>query len=132
MLRTIFYSDEFMSPDTVGQKTKSAFEYVASSLRAVTETPMVGRGMRSFSPKWDSRSISMSPRRDSRIAADYWMSDGSVIERINFAVNLTSNKLPDARVQLRNFPMRNQLHFIWAHPSSKKGRYPCRYLAAYF
>ena len=36
--------------------------------------------------------------------ADYWLTDGTLIERINFAVNLTSNKLPDIRVQLTGFP----------------------------
>jgi uncharacterized protein (DUF1800 family) len=104
MLRTIFYSDEFMSPDAYGQKTKSAFEYVVSSVRAMN-------GETSGSPRMAQVLTKMGQPLYQFVAptgfpdrADYWLTDGTLIERINFAVNLTANKLPDTRVQLNDFP----------------------------
>jgi uncharacterized protein (DUF1800 family) len=104
MLRTIFYSDEFMSPDAYGQKTKSAFEYVVSSLRAMN-------GETNGSPRMAQVLTKMGQPLYQFVAptgfpdrADYWLTDGTLIERINFAVNLTSNKLPDTRIQLNDFP----------------------------
>jgi uncharacterized protein (DUF1800 family) len=104
MLRTIFYSDEFMSPDAYGQKTKSAFEYVISSIRAMN-------GETSGSPRMAQVLTKMGQPLYQFVAptgfpdrADYWLTDGTLVERINFAVNLTANKLPDTRVQLNDFP----------------------------
>jgi len=104
MLRTIFYSDEFMSPDTYGQKTKSAFEYVVSSIRAMN-------GETNGSPRMAQVLTKMGQPLCQFVAptgfpdrADYWLTDGTLVERINFAVNLTANKLPDTRVQLNDFP----------------------------
>jgi uncharacterized protein (DUF1800 family) len=104
MLRTIFYSDEFMSPDAYGQKTKSAFEYVVSSIRAMN-------GETSGSPRMAQVLTKMGQPLYQFVAptgfpdrADYWLTDGTLVERINFAVNLTANKLPDTRVQLNDFP----------------------------
>jgi len=93
-----------MSPETVGQKTKSAFEYVASALRAVNGETDGGPRIAQLLGKMGQPIYQYVAPTGFPDRTDYWMSDGSVIERINFAVNLTSNKLPDARVQLTNFP----------------------------
>jgi len=103
MLRTIFYSDEFMSPDAYQQKTKSALEYVASAIRALNgETnggPRIAQELGKMGqPLYQYVAPTGFPDR-----ADYWISDGSLVERINFAVNLTLNKIPDTRVQLTTF-----------------------------
>jgi uncharacterized protein (DUF1800 family) len=104
MLRTIFYSDEFMSPDAYTQKTKSAFEYVVSAIRAVngdtSGSPRVAQLLGKMGqPIYQFVAPTGFPDRP-----DYWLTDGTLIERINFAVNLTSNKIPDTRVQLTTFP----------------------------
>jgi uncharacterized protein (DUF1800 family) len=104
MLRTIFYSDEFMSPDVAAHKTKSAFEYVASAIRAMNGETNGGPRMAQLLGKMGQPIYQFVAPTGFPDRSDYWLSDGSLIERINFAVNLTSNKLPDARVQLTNFP----------------------------
>jgi uncharacterized protein (DUF1800 family) len=35
--------------------------------------------------------------------ADFWTSDGALIARLNFAVTLTSGRLPDTRISLNGF-----------------------------
>ena len=103
MLRTIFYSDEFMSPDAYTQKTKSAFEYVVSALRAMHGETNGGPRIAELLSKMGQPVYQFVAPTGFPDRADYWMSDGSLIERINFAVNLASNKIPDARVQLATF-----------------------------
>ena len=104
MLRTIFYSDEFMSPETYGQKTKSAFEYVVSSIRAMNGDTNGSQRMAQVLTKMGQPIYQFVAPTGFPDRADYWLTDGTLIERINFAVNLTSNKIPDARVQLADFP----------------------------
>jgi len=104
MLRTIFYSDEFMSPDAYGQKTKSAFEYVVSSIRAVNGDTNPSQRMAQVLTKMGQPIYQFVAPTGFPDRADYWLTDGTLIERINFAVNLTSNKLPDTRIQLADFP----------------------------
>lgn len=104
MLRTIFYSDEFMSPDAYGQKTKSAFEYVVSSIRAMNGDTNAGPRMAQVLGKMGQPIYQFVAPTGFPDRADYWLTDGTLVERINFAVNLTSNKLPDTRVQLNDFP----------------------------
>ena len=103
VLRTIFYSDEFMSPETVAQKTKSPFEYVVSAIRTLNgETngaPQIAQLLGKMGqPVYQYVAPTGFPDR-----TDYWMSDGSLIERINFAVTLATNKVPNTRVQLGTF-----------------------------
>jgi len=103
MLRTIFFSDEFMSPETYGQKTKSPFEYVVSAIRALDgETSgfqQLGRLIAQMGqPLYQYQAPTGFPDR-----GDYWMSDGAVLERINFATMLASNRAPNTQVNISAF-----------------------------
>ena len=103
MLRTIFYSEEFLSPDSYGQKVKSHLEYVVSSIRALngetTGSQQVGRIIGQMGqPLYQFQAPTGFPDR-----ADQWMSDGALIARLNFAVSLTSGRIPDTRVNLNGF-----------------------------
>lgn len=103
MLRTIFYSEEFMSPVAYSQKMKSPFEYVVSSIRALDgETngaQQIGRLIGQMGqPLYQYQPPTGFPDR-----ADQWTSDGALIARLNFAVSLTSGKLPGTRINLNGF-----------------------------
>jgi uncharacterized protein (DUF1800 family) len=103
MLRTIFYSEEFNSPESFGQKMKTPFEYVVSSIRALDgETSggqQIGRLIGQMGqPLYQYQAPTGFPDR-----ADFWTSDGALIARLNFAVTLTSGRMPDARVSLNGF-----------------------------
>jgi uncharacterized protein (DUF1800 family) len=103
MLRTIFFSEEFMSPETYGQKAKSPLEYVVSSIRALDgETagnPQIGKAMGPMGqPLYQYQAPTGFPDR-----TDFWMSDGGLVARLNFAVALTSGRIPDTRVSLNGY-----------------------------
>ena len=103
MLRTIFYSHEFMSPDAYGKKMKSPFEYAVSAIRALGgETggnPQIAKSIRDMGqPLYQYQPPTGFPDR-----ADHWMSDGALVARLNFAVTLASGRVPNTKVQLNGF-----------------------------
>ncbi len=120
MLRTIFYSEEFMSPDAYQEKSKSALEYVASAIRAVNGETNGGPRLAQLLGKMGQPLYQYVAPTGFPDRADYWISDGSLVERINFAVNLTLNKIPDTRVQLTTFRDPNSAALYLGSPEFQK------------
>ena len=92
-----------MSPESFGQKMKSPFEYAVSSIRALNgETggnQQIGRVVAQMGqPLYQYQAPTGFPDR-----ADFWTSDGALIARLNFAVTLTSGRIPDTRISLNGF-----------------------------
>jgi uncharacterized protein (DUF1800 family) len=103
MLRTLFFSDEFMSPETYGDKMKTPLEYVVSSIRALdgdtAGDQQIARAMQQMGqPLYQYIAPTGFPDR-----TDQWMSDGALVARLNFAVSLTAGRLQDTRVSLNGF-----------------------------
>ena len=100
MLRTILTSPEFYSPEAMDAKTKSPFELAVSAIRALNGSTDGSRQLaqmigRMGQPLYQYQSPTGFPDR-----ADQWMSNGSVVERLNFAVALSSNKIPGTTVSV--------------------------------
>ena len=92
-----------MSPETYGQKMKSPLEYVVSSIRALDgETggnQQLGRAIGQMGqPLYQYQAPTGFPDR-----GDFWTSDGALVARLNFAVTLTSGRIPDTRINLNEF-----------------------------
>jgi uncharacterized protein (DUF1800 family) len=103
MLRTIFHSNEFMAPEAYGQKMKTPLEYVVSSIRALNGETSGGQQLgrvigQMGQPMYQFQAPTGFPDR-----ADHWMNDGALIARLNFAITLTSGRIPDTRVNLNEF-----------------------------
>jgi uncharacterized protein (DUF1800 family) len=94
VLKTLFHSPEFWSASTYRAKVKTPLEFVVSAVRASgasidnlrpVENNLRQMGMSTYGAipptgyKWD--------------AAD-WVSTGALVDRMNFALNLTGNRLP--------------------------------------
>jgi uncharacterized protein (DUF1800 family) len=104
MLRTIFFSDEFMAPSNYGEKTKSPFEYTVSAIRALNGHTSGSQQLaqaigRMGQPLYQYQAPTGYPDR-----ADEWMSNGTIIERINFAIALAGNRVPGTTVDMAGFP----------------------------
>jgi uncharacterized protein (DUF1800 family) len=103
MLRTIFYSDEFMSPDAYGKKMKSPFEYAVSSIRALGGETGGGRQLGQAISQMGQPLYQYQPPTGFPDRADHWMNDGSLIARLNFSVALASGRIPDTKVKIAGF-----------------------------
>jgi uncharacterized protein (DUF1800 family) len=103
MLRTIFLSEEFMSPEAFGQKMKTPFEYVVSAIRTLEGNTSGNQQIVQAVAKMGQPLYQYQPPTGFPDRADYWMSDGTLVARLNFAVSLTSNRIPDTRINLTGF-----------------------------
>jgi uncharacterized protein (DUF1800 family) len=93
VLRTMIYSPEFWSKDTIRTKIKTPFELVASATRAVggeSEIPLM-------LVQWTSRIgqplYQCEPPTGYSDQADAWVNTGALLTRMNFSLALTSNKI---------------------------------------
>ncbi len=98
MLHTIFTSREFDSPEAAGAKTKTPLEYVASAIRALDGSTDGSRMVAQAIARMGEPLYQCQPPTGYPDRADHWMSNGAVLERLNFAVALTANRIPGTTV----------------------------------
>jgi uncharacterized protein (DUF1800 family) len=103
MLRTIFYSEEFMSPDAYSKKMKSPFEYAVSAIRALGGETAGSQQIAKAVSQMGQPLYQYQPPTGFPDRADFWMNDGALVARLNFAVTLASGRIPDTRVNLNGF-----------------------------
>jgi len=94
MLHAVFVSNEFNSPEVSGAKTKTPFEFVASAIRAADGTTDGSRQIAQAIGRMGQPLYQCQPPAGYADRGDQWMSNGAVLERLNFAVALASNKIP--------------------------------------
>lgn len=103
MLRVIFTSDEFYAPENFQAKAKSPLELAASAIRILDgatdgRQPLAQSLERMGQPLYRYQAPTGFPDR-----SDFWMSNGLVLERINFAIALTGNRIQGTRVSLAGY-----------------------------
>jgi uncharacterized protein (DUF1800 family) len=89
VLRTILTSPEFASPDAYDAKVKSPLEFVASALRAagsgsIDAKPIVRQLQQMGMPLYMCQ-----PPTGYKDTADAWVNTGALVNRINFALQLS-------------------------------------------
>lgn len=100
VVRTIITSPEFMAADARRAKVKTPFEFVASALRAT------GADVRNALPLARTlKDMGMplyfcQPPTGYDEVASTWVSAGALVNRMNFAVDLSKNQLRGVRVPL--------------------------------
>ncbi|MCU1220342.1 MAG: hypothetical protein JWN42_1539, partial [Candidatus Angelobacter sp.] len=94
VLRTMFRSPEFWAADAYRAKMKTPFEFVASAVRASgadiqNALPLVGTLNRMGMPLY-----AMQPPTGYSMKAEAWVNSSALLNRMNFALQLASGKLP--------------------------------------
>jgi uncharacterized protein (DUF1800 family) len=94
VLRTLFHSAEFWAADAYRAKMKTPFEFVASAVRASgadiqNALPLVGTLNRMGMPLY-----AMQPPTGYSMKAEAWVNSSALLNRMNFALQLASGKLP--------------------------------------
>jgi uncharacterized protein (DUF1800 family) len=93
VMRTLLTSPEFLSPDAYRAKVKTPFEFVVSAVRAAgtdvqDATPLVRTMQQLGMPLYMCQ-----PPTGYKDTADAWVNTGALVSRMNFALQLASNKL---------------------------------------
>ena len=102
VLRTMFASPEFFAPENYRAKIKTPFEMTVSAVRAIgAET--------NGNPQFHRRLAQMGeglfmcqPPTGYPDAAERWVNTGALLERMNFALALSGNRVPGTSVNLQN------------------------------
>ena len=94
VMRTILLSPEFLAPEAYRAKVKTPFEFVVSAVRATgaevdDALPLVRALQQLGMPLYQCQ-----PPTGYKDTADAWVNTGALVSRMNFAVQLTSSKLP--------------------------------------
>jgi hypothetical protein len=102
-LRALFASPEFNSAEARRAKIKTPFELVVSAVRTLgAETdarPQLAQWIaRMGEPLYMYQAPTGYPD-----TAEHWVNTGALLERLNFALALVSNRIPGTRVDLSRF-----------------------------
>lgn len=100
VVRTIVTSPEFYAADARRAKVKTPFEFVASALRATNADVRNGVPLVQTLRNMGMPPYFCQPPTGYDDTASAWVSAGALVDRMNFAVDLSKNQLRGVRVPL--------------------------------
>jgi uncharacterized protein (DUF1800 family) len=100
MLRAIFTSPEFYSTEAYRAKIKSPFELAASALRAMDAEMSGAMASSQFIAKMGQPLYLYQAPTGYPDRAEQWVNTGSLLERLNFGIALSSNRVRGAAVEM--------------------------------
>ena len=103
MLRTIFLSPEFNSPDAYRAKLKRPFELAVSAVRTLGADTNGSPQFHQWITRMGQPLYGFQTPNGYSDTAESWMNAGALLERLNFALSLASNRIPGTRVDLKRF-----------------------------
>lgn len=102
-LRAIFTDAEFYAPENYRAKIKTPFELLVSSLRALNADVHASPALLGLLAKMGEPLYGYQAPTGYPDTAEDWVNTGALLERMNFAVALASNRIPQTRVNLVKF-----------------------------
>ena len=99
MLRAIFTSREFSPAQALEAKTKTPFELAVSAIRALDGSTDGSRPLAEVIARMGQPLYQCQPPTGYPDWSGYWMSNGAVLERLNFVVALVENRIPGTNVR---------------------------------
>ena len=100
MLRTIFNSPEFNSPDAYRAKVKRPFELAVSAVRTIGADTNGGPQFHQWIQRMGQPLYGFQTPNGYSDVAENWVNTGALLERMNFALALVSNRIPGTHVDL--------------------------------
>ena len=101
MLRSIFTSPEFNSREAYRAKIKSPFELAVSAIRALGGDTVNTGQVAQFISRMGQPLYRYQPPTGFPDRAEQWVNTGSLLERLNFGLALSTNKLRGTAVDLK-------------------------------
>jgi len=102
-LRAIFASQEFNAPENYRAKIKTPFEYAVSAIRAFGGETNGGPAIHQRIAKMGEPLYGYQAPTGYPDKAEAWVNTGALLERLNYALALTGNRIPNTRVDLARF-----------------------------
>lgn len=103
VLRAMMDSPEFYAPENYRVKIKTPFELLVSSLRALDADVKPSPALLGLLNKMGEPLYGYQAPTGYPDTAEDWVNTGALLERMNFAVALSSNRIPQTKVNLAKF-----------------------------
>jgi uncharacterized protein (DUF1800 family) len=103
MLKAIFLSPEFNSAEAYRAKVKRPFELAVSSVRTLGADTNGGPQFHQWIARMGQPLYGFQTPNGYSDVAENWVNTGALLERMNFALALASNRIPGTRVDLSRF-----------------------------
>ncbi len=110
-LRALFTDKEFFAPENYRAKIKTPFEVVVSAIRTVGADTN-GRQIQAMLAKMGEPLYGFQAPTGYPDTAGDWVNTGALLERLNFAVALASNRIPGTKVNLKQFEGKDKTQIL--------------------
>ena len=111
-LKALFSDKEFFAPESYRAKIKTPFELVASSIRAIGADTTGGPQMLAMLNKMGEVPYGYQAPTGYPDMAEDWVNTGALLERMNFAIAIASNRIPGTRVDLKIYAGSNKTQML--------------------
>ncbi|MBC7901609.1 MAG: DUF1800 domain-containing protein [Saprospiraceae bacterium] len=102
-LKAIFTDREFFAPENYRAKIKTPFELAISSIRTLGAETNASPGLLAMLNKLGEVPYGYQAPTGYPDTAEDWVNTGALLERLNFAVAIASNRIPGTRVNLKSY-----------------------------
>jgi len=102
-LKALFTDKEFFAPENYRAKIKSPFELAVSSVRALGANTNASPAFMAMLNKLGEVPYGYQAPTGYPDTAEDWVNTGALLERLNFAVAIASNRIPGTRVDLKSY-----------------------------
>ena len=100
VLRTMFRSPEFWAPEAYRARIKTPFEFVVSSLRATQADIADPQSLLGTLNRMGMPLYGAQPPTGYSTKADVWVNSAALLDRMNFGLALSTNRLPGTSFNL--------------------------------
>lgn len=111
-LRALFNDKEFFAPENYRAKIKSPFELAVSSLRVLNAETNGGPAFGAMLNKLGEVPYGYQAPTGYPDTAEDWVNTGALLERLNFAIALASNRIPGTFVDLKPFGSKDNTQIL--------------------
>jgi len=110
-LRALFTDKEFFAAENYRAKIKTPFEVVVSAVRTLGADTN-GRQIQAMLAKMGEQLYGFQAPTGYPDTAEDWVNTGALLERLNFAIALSSNRIPGTRVDLKKFEAKGKSQIL--------------------
>ena len=107
-LRALFSDKEFFAPENYRAKIKSPFELAVSSLRTLNAETNGGPAFGAMLNKLGEVPYGYQAPTGYPDTAEDWVNTGALLERLNFAIAVASNRIPGTFADLKPFASKDK------------------------
>jgi len=111
-LKALFTDKEFFAAETYRAKIKSPFELAISSVRALGADTNASPAFVAMLTKLGEVPYGYQAPTGYPDTAEDWVNTGALLERLNFAIAVASNRIPGTRVDLKSFEAKDKAQIL--------------------